>query len=165
MTATQRLALPFISPGQAQKELFHNEALQTLDVLIAGAVEEAPRASPPAAPAIGSCYIVSSGATGIWTGHEGEVAAYTPGGWRYIAPVDGMTFDVRSSDVSAVHRNGGWELGLVRASALVIGGAQVVGARASAIADPAGGTSVDSQARTAVGQILAALRHHGLIAS
>jgi hypothetical protein len=39
----------------------------------------------------------------------------------------------------------------------------VVGSRATAIADPGGGSTVDSQARTAVGQILAALRQHGLI--
>ncbi len=42
MNASQRLALPFILPGQAQKELFHNEALQTLDLVVAAAVEEPP---------------------------------------------------------------------------------------------------------------------------
>ena len=46
MSGTPRLALPFLSPGQAQKEFTHNEALQTLDFLIAGAVEEAPRPAP-----------------------------------------------------------------------------------------------------------------------
>ncbi len=44
MSATPRLSLPFIVPGQAQKELFHNEALQLLDVLVAGAVEGLPLA-------------------------------------------------------------------------------------------------------------------------
>ena len=32
--ATARLALPFIAPGQAQKELFHNEALTRIDALL-----------------------------------------------------------------------------------------------------------------------------------
>lgn len=52
----------------------------------------------------------------------------------------------------------------MRASEVVIGGAKVLGARGPAIADPAGGTTTDTQARAAVAQILAALRVHGLIA-
>ena len=38
MEFTPRLSLPTLIPGQAQKELFHNEALQVLDFLVAGAV-------------------------------------------------------------------------------------------------------------------------------
>jgi hypothetical protein len=40
-----------------------------------------------------------------------------------------------------------------------------VQARAKAIVSPAGGTIVDSEARTSIDQILATLRQHGLIAS
>ncbi|HLZ79899.1 MAG TPA: hypothetical protein VKQ09_11235 [Sphingomonas sp.] len=32
--ATTRFALPLIAPGQAQKELFHNEALARVDALL-----------------------------------------------------------------------------------------------------------------------------------
>jgi hypothetical protein len=39
----------------------------------------------------------------------------------------------------------------------------VVGARDGAIAAPAGGTTVDTQARGTIGEILDALRQHGLI--
>ena len=46
---------------------------------------------------------------------------------------------------------------------LFVDGEQVVGTRAEAIASPAGGATVDAEARTAVSQILAALRTHGLI--
>jgi len=37
------------------------------------------------------------------------------------------------------------------------------GTRAAAIAGPAGGTTIDAESRTAIGQILTALRQHGLI--
>lgn len=47
MAGTPRLALPFLSVGQAQKEFTHNESLQTLDILVAGAIEEPPRVTPP----------------------------------------------------------------------------------------------------------------------
>ena len=48
-------------------------------------------------------------------------------------------------------------------SALLLDGVQVVGARGPAIASPTGGTTVDSEARSALGQLLDALREHGLI--
>jgi len=63
----------------------------------------------------------------------------------------------------AVFRNGAWELGIVRGSAVVIGGQQVVGPRLPAIASPTGGTSPDSEARATLAEILAALAQHGLI--
>lgn len=134
-------------------------------MLVAGAVEEGPRSSPPASPEIGTCFIVGDTASGDWQGREGQLAAYTSGGWRYLEPVEGMTMQVRSSAETASYRQGGWEMGALRGSSLVIGGDQVVGGRAAAIAEPAGGTQVDVEARSAIAAILAALRQHGLIAS
>lgn len=163
MNGTPRLALPFLSVGQAQKEAFHNESLQTLDVLVAGAVEEPPRADPPPSPAIGACYIVGTDPTGEWVGKQDYVAAFTAAGWRLAPPRDGMTFFVRSDAVWSVYRAGAWELGLIRGSALLVAGQQVVGSRAGAIASPAGGTAVDAEARATLDQILAAMRQHGLI--
>ena len=48
-------------------------------------------------------------------------------------------------------------------SALFINGEQVLGSRVAAIASPSGGANVDAEVRTAVSQILGALRTHGLI--
>ena len=165
MSGTPRLALPFLSPGQAQKEFFHNEALQTLDILVAAAVEEPPRAAPPATPSPGAAYIVDATPTGIWTGRALNLAAYTSGGWRFVPPAEGLYTYVKSSGIWGVYRAGAWELGIVRGSNLVLGGVQVVGGQAAAIPNPTGGITTDSEARTAVGQILAALRQHGLIAT
>lgn len=163
MSATPRLSLPFIVPGQAQKELFHNEALQVLDVLVAGAVEGLPLASPPASPGVGDCYIVAASPTGAWVGHAQQIAAYTSGGWRFVAPREGLRADVVSNGTTAVYRGGAWDIGMLSGSKLVVDGLQVVGPRGSAIAAPTGGTTVDSEARTAIGLILAGLRLHGLI--
>lgn len=163
MAGTPRLALPFLSVGQAQKEFTHNESLQTLDILVAGAVEQPPLASPPAAPAIGSSYIVDADATGAWAGKAQYLAAWTSGGWRFVAPAEGMLLYERTSGTCAAFRSGAWELGIVRASAVLIGDQQVVGPRASAIQSPAGGTVIDSEGRAAVDAILGALRQHGLI--
>lgn len=163
MDSTQRLRLPLLSAGQAQKEIVHNEALQLIDVMLAGAVEEVPRAAPPSVPQVGQCFIVGSAPSGEWTGYADHLAAYTAGGWRHVPPVEGMSVFVRSIQADAAYRGGSWQIGLLRGSALHVDGQQVVGARQSAIAAPAGGAVVDNEARLAIGAMLAALRAHGLI--
>jgi len=164
MSGTARLSLPFLSPGQAQKEILHNEAIQALDFLVAGAVEEGPRDAPPTSPGPGECYVVSEAPTGAWAGKPQAVAGYTDGGWRFIAPAEGMSLYVKSNGLCANYRAGTWEIGALRGSLVVIDGDQVVGGRAGAIASPVGGTTIDEEARATIDLILAALRHHGLIA-
>ena len=60
MELTERLSMPLLSAGQAQKELFHNEALQLLDMAVAAAVETPPQDDPPAGPAEGRGPAISS---------------------------------------------------------------------------------------------------------
>ena len=132
-------------------------------MLVAAVVEGPPSADPPAAPLVGSCYIVGDSPGGEWSGHGNQLAAYSPGGWRFIAPFDGMTAQVRTSGILACFRNGSWEFGTVRALKVEIDGQQVVGRRGTSIADPAGGRLTDGEARAVISQILAALREHGLI--
>src|SRR3954470_16044036 len=89
--ATARFALPFLIPGQAQKELFHNKALAVLDGVIEAAVEGPPQASPPASPAQGQCWIVAPAAAGEWSGKDGCLASWTSGGWRFVVPPAGLS--------------------------------------------------------------------------
>jgi hypothetical protein len=145
--------------------LFHNEALQVLDVVVSAAIEGLPLATPPVSPAVGSCYLVAASPTGAWAGQANKLAAFTSGGWRFVAPFEGLAALVRSSGSTAVYRNGAWEVGKVRGSEVSVDGVKVVGAQQAAILAPTGGTTVDAQARTAIGSILAALRTHGLILS
>lgn len=163
MSGTSRLGLPFLSTGQAQKEFTHNEALQTLDLAVAAAVEESARADPPLSPAIGDCYIVGASATGEWSGKSQSVAGFTSGGWRFVGPIEGMTVYVKSEALFATFADGAWEMGVVRGSSVAIAGQQVVGPRLAAIASVAGGSTIDAEARLTVDAILDALRQHGLI--
>ena len=165
METTERLGLPLLAPGQAQKELTHNEALQLLEILVAAAIEEPARNSPPTAPAPGSCYLVGSAPTGAWAQYANHLAAFTSAGWRFVAPAAGMAAMVKSNGLVASYSGSAWETGTIRAGRVLVDGLQVVGARASAVADPAGGSVVDAEARSALAQILSALRLHGLIAA
>ena len=163
MDQTARFALPYLVPGQMQKELFHNEALQRIDALLCPVIEGAAAASPPPAPLIGSCYLVAAGANGAWSGHDGALACFSEGGWRFIAPVEGMSLLERSSGQMLSRRSGAWETGILRGQELRVDGMTVVRNRQPAIGDPSGGTVADAECRAAVSQILAALRAHGLI--
>jgi len=153
-----------IMPGQAQKEVAHNESLALLDAIVAGAVEAVALDEPPTAPAAGSCYIVGPQPIGDWLGKADHVAAFSGAGWRFVAPVTGMSLVVKPTGLLATYGTTGWELGKVRAAQLLIGGKQVVGSQAGAIASPDGGATIDAEARSAITQILSALRAHGLIA-
>jgi hypothetical protein len=165
MEATERLSLPFIVPGQAQKELAHNEALLRLDAIVAAAVEEEARDDPPPSPTAGATYLIGEAPTGEWAGRADHLAAFSSGGWRYIAPVVGLSIFVKTSGAIAIYQSSGWELGTLRGSRLEIGGKQVVGTQTASITAPSGGGTVDLEARSSISQILTALRQHGLIAA
>lgn len=90
MSTTTHLGLPLIAAAQAQKHVTHNEALQVLDALVQLAVADSDRTAPPAIPGEGDRHIVAAGATGDWSGHEGEIAAFLSGGWVFIPPHRGF---------------------------------------------------------------------------
>ena len=150
MQATPRLGLKPLMPGQAQKEITVNECWQVLDAVVAGAVEERARVDPPTVPTVGASYIVASGATGAWAGHDDAIAAFTPGGWRIIAPIDGLCVLVKSTGETLRYANGGWSI--------------MLAAPQPAISNVVAGTTVDGESRAAISAILGALRAHGLIA-
>jgi len=161
--ATPRFGLPFILPGQAQKELFHNEALSAADALIHPAAETAPLAVPPSAPQPGQSWIVAAAATGAWIGKAHRLASWTEGGWRFAAPVAGMQVWIKSQSVWVHWTGSAWSDGEVRGSRMVVGGQQVVGTRQPAVPSPSGGTIIDAEARSAVASLIVALKSHGLI--
>ena len=163
--STPRLALPMLQPGQAQKELYHNEALALIDIAVQAVVLSVGSATPPTAPVPGQCWIVGTGASGAWHGADHHLAGWTEGGWRFVAPRDGMAVWSLADGGWARFADGSWTIGDERCRRILVDGEQVVGARRSAIAMGIGGSVVDAEARTAIAAILAALSGHGLIAS
>lgn len=162
MDLSPRFALPFLAPGQAQKELYHNEAIQRIEALLCPAVEAIGLVTAPSDPTFGACYVVGTGATGEWAGHDDELACFTEGGWRFIVPVDSMQLVNKSSGETLAYE-GGWVSGIVRAQEVRVNGLAVLRERQPPIADPDGGATVDTESRAAISEILAALRSHGLI--
>lgn len=149
--------------GQAQKEMTHNEALSLIDALLHTTVESGPVDTPPAAPEPGECWIVGDAPTDAFSGQAQALALFTEGGWRFVAAREGMMCRDGITGRSWRYADGSWIDGQIEAASVRIGNRQVVGARQPAIADVAGGATVDGEARSAIGAILAALRTHGLI--
>ena len=140
-STTPRHALPFLFPGQAQREFFVNESLARIDMLLHPSVK-GEAATPPADPAEGDCYVVASAAEGDWAGRDHQLAGWTGGGWSFAEPREGMV--VR--DESA-------------ASSLIYAGAWI---RPAPPSEPSGGSTVDAEARAAIGEVVAILRQYGL---
>lgn len=143
-SASPRYALPLLFAGQSQKEVIVNEALLAADILLHPAIE-AVLSSPPTTPATGQCWLVGSGATGAFAGQSDRIAAWSEGGWRFLAPREGVrAYDIASA-AYRLYAGGAWHL-------------------ATAPTAPTGGSVVDSEARSAIATIIASLRTAGVIA-
>lgn len=138
---TARLGLPYLFPGQAQKEFMFNETLTRLDFLVNPAVH-GQIASPPDSPPAGAMFIVAPDGVGLFAGHEGMLACWDGQQWTFLAPQSGMTvFD--ANDGSRWRFTGDW-------------------IQANPPALPEGGQVVDQEARTALSALIGALQDAGI---
>ncbi|MBX3563122.1 MAG: DUF2793 domain-containing protein [Sphingomonas sp.] len=159
---TPRLALPLLAAGQAQKEMSHNEALARIDMTLHGNIIAADAEIPPGAPEPGQCWILGSVPEADWAGHPHELAGWTGGGWRFVAPCEGMRLWLGINGGFALFSGGEWRLGDAYGR-LIVAGEQVVGPRVAAITEPSGGATVDAEARATILAVLNAMREHGLV--
>lgn len=165
MTNTPRLDLPHLVPGQMSKEITHNEALERIDMAVQPVVAGGPLSAPPSGAVVGDSYLVASGATDEWAGQDDALAMRGAGGWLFLSAFDGMTVFDAVSGATLRFRGGAWAADALVGPINDANGNQVVGTRQGAIGLPAGGSTKDTQARTAIGDLVAALAAHGLIAA
>lgn len=98
----------------------------------------------PTDPAEGDCWLVGPDAAGEFEGKAGHLAFRQAGAWCFAAPQEGMRLFDRSAGQFLVHISG-WR-------------------RGEAVSAPAGGQTVDAEARMAIDQLIAALTHLGILA-
>lgn len=110
--------------------------------MLHGAIE-AELATPPATPSDGQCWLVATGASGDWTGQAGRIAARQSGNWLFIAPRDGMRL---------LNRTSGQEIRF-----------QSTWKHPPRPATPTGGTVIDSEARSTISNLVAALVEAGIL--
>ena len=144
--STPRFAFPLLAVAQAQKEVTHNEALTLLDALVHAVVEAGPLAGPPPSPAEGQCWIAGAAPTGAWAGKAHAVVLWTSGGWRFVAPREGMQVMRLTDHVRLRYAGGTW-------------------VAPGAIDAPAGGSTIDSEARSTISTLILHLAAQGLLIS
>ncbi len=140
-SSSARFALPLLYTAQAQKEVCVNEAFSIIDAMLGCAIEGV-AAAPPATPTEGTNWLVATGATGAWAGTDGQIAAFQGGNWIFVAPRDGIVVLNRGSG-QFMHYAGGWR-------------------QPTAPAIPAGGATIDSEARDSIAALIAALISAGM---
>lgn len=140
--ASPRYGLPLLFSGQSQKEVYVNEAYAITDALLHCAVEGI-ATTPPGSPVDGTNWLIGASPTGEWAGKANTLACRQAGGWVYVTPIDGLAVLNRATG-QILRYFGGWQ-------------------SADAISAPSGGTTVDTQARSAIDQIIAALRASGIL--
>ena len=137
-----RHALPFLIPGQAQKELFINESLALLDMLLHPVVQ-GEATIPPAEPAAGDCWIVGSDATEAWSGFDASIAGWDGAQWSFARPLPGMS--AYDAAVGAFRNfTTDWS-------------------QLPSLPEPSGGSVVDEEARASISALFGALRTAGVI--
>lgn len=140
-STTPRFDLPRLFAGQAQKELFVNEAHARLDALLHCAVEGT-LSSPPASPLDGQSWLVGTSPSGDWAGQAGSIASRQAGQWLFTDPRDGLRVLDRATGQEKRYL-GGW-------------------LAPAAPASPTGGSTVDAEARAALSDLVARLREAGV---
>ena len=108
MTETLRWNLPLLMQGQAQKEISHNEALQTIDRILHLAVVTRGTGHPPANATAGDSYIIGPAPSGDWTSGVGLIAYYDGIGWILTSPRTGCLAWVCDESVLTVFVGNGW---------------------------------------------------------
>jgi hypothetical protein len=118
--------------------------LETLAAqLLLHAAIEGEADAPPATPADGECWLVGAAPTGEWADQAGRLATFQAGGWLFIAPRDGLRVLDRATG-QAIHYRAGWQRPVTPAA-------------------PSGGTTVDSEARAAVAELVDILIASGIL--
>ncbi len=143
-SATDRHGFPLLHAGQAQKEIFHNEALVALDHIIMPVVETVADDPDSLTPEAGQSWLVSSSAPGAWAGEAGKIASWTINGWRIWEPKPGTYVFDRQADCFRIYQGSSWFVPL-------------------ALSAPTGGTVIDVEARDMLVSIMEILRNFRLI--
>jgi len=106
---TPHLALPLLAAAQAGKHVTHNEALLALDALVHLACRDGDLSAPPADPAEGDRYLVTSQTpTGAWAGLSGQIAVFGDGVWTGLVPRSGWLAYVADEDAFYRFDGTGW---------------------------------------------------------
>jgi len=89
MSTTPHLEITKFEEGQSNGDITFNEFARDVDSLVFLSVKDRHLTAPPGGEAEGDRYFVAAGATGTWSGHDGDIAVYYGGAYFFRTPVAG----------------------------------------------------------------------------
>jgi hypothetical protein len=137
-----------------EPDLIYNDSFRKTDVLVAGFIVSRTTDAEPGAPTEGDAYIMTGSASGTdWaTFDEHDIAVFSGAVWKQYAPGGRVQMLVDDDNEIVYWTGSAWAVGVVLTAD-------------SKINDPAGGGTVDAEARTAINAIIDALESHGITAT
>ena len=127
MSETDRFGIGLMASAQSQKHVTMNEALVKIENILHVSVISRTTTAPPGSPTAGDQYLVPTGATGAWSGHEDEIATYNNGAWVFETAINGMTAWVRDETTEVRYNGLRWALSTFLSLDLVISTVDVSG--------------------------------------
>jgi len=76
--------------------------------------------TPPGFPVVGDRYLITTG-SGVWAGHNNELAAMAAAGWSFTPPAEGMAMFVDDENLVYMYVDGSWTVSPIPIHALVGG--------------------------------------------
>jgi len=107
MTDTPNLDITPLVEGQSSGEVTANDAFNRLDAAVLLTVKDRDLTAPPGGESDGDRYLVGGSATGAWSGHDGEIAAYYSG-WVFFTVLEGWRMWVDDENVLLVYDGSSW---------------------------------------------------------
>lgn len=108
---SNRLALPYLQPSQAQKHVTVNEALQRLDLVTQMTIAQFGSLAPPTTPAAGECHALGDTPVDAWDGHAAQIAMWNGSAWVFATPLEGwLAWDLSAGVLRRFATATGWEI-------------------------------------------------------
>jgi len=104
-STTDKLALPFLQPGQALKTITHNEALQRLDTGLYLSCSNMAASELPEAPEPNETLILSAASDNE---HAGDIGVFQNGVWLWFTPKAGWSIWDAATDSLRIYDGDTW---------------------------------------------------------
>lgn len=104
MSNTTRFDLPYLSEGQVNAEVSHNEGLDLVSSHLGLYIQDRDLSVPPVITE-GEVYYVAAGATGDWDGQDGRLAIALNSAWSFSDLENGEIFFVADEGAGGVWLN------------------------------------------------------------
>lgn len=100
-------------------------------------------AIPPSDPPEGHSYRILAGANNEWAGHDDEIALWIGGAWEFVTPSIGLSVFDQAEGIQ-LRYDGSWQSAIEPST-------------------PTGGSTIDTEARAAISELIDALRAAHLV--